>query len=292
MSVSISFKSTQLYFFKPGFSSKRFFTSLSMIAVILCASFLVFPATAEANANAEPVAAVGSMSGDFEHRTAGTDKYNIVKQRDAASMKLYERDALKTPESVAGIIETGYGATIELKEKTEIEFGIFSVRIKRGDMWINYKRRGDGASGDNFKVLTPAGTIGIKGTAFRTVVSEKSGEVKIFVTEGAVTFTNEAGAIKIVESGFNLTVDAAGNSSAPLKNEELEKKNGAAPDSEKGGGDAGKNVKDKKENINGGNGKTGDKPAGEAETGGNSENKKPLQIEDAGSVNTEVNPFE
>jgi hypothetical protein len=292
MSVSISFKSKQFYFFKFGLSLKCFLTSAVTIAVIFCAAFLVFPAPAEADAGAVPVpvAAVGSMSGDFEYMKAGADKYSVVKRAEAAAMNLYDRDALKTPESVSGVIETGYGAKIELKEKTEIEFGVLSVRIKRGDMWINYKRRGDGASGDNFKVITPAGTIGIKGTAFRTVVLDES---------GAVTFTNEAGDVKIVEAGFSLTIDAGGKSAAPVKIEELEKKDGAAPDGEPNGGVGGgdnrensKNSEKNQNNKNGDNGKTGGKSSGEAPAGVKSEPEKPLQIEENSSVNTELNPFE
>ena len=273
MSVNISFELTHSYFLKPVFSSGRFFAVTATMVLTLCAAFLVFPAATEAKTEAEPVAVVDSMSGDFEHRQAGADKYAVVKRGNAVSMKLYNRDALRTPESVSGIIETEYGARIELKEKTEIEFGVFSVRIKKGDMWINYKRRGDGGAGDNFKVLTPAGTIGIKGTAFRTVVSEENDEVKIFVTEGVVSFTSESGDVKIVEAGSGLTIDADGKSAAPIKNEELDQKDGTMPNGEQGDDNVRKNS-EKNKNID--NGKTG----------------KPLQIEDGSSVNTEVNPFE
>lgn len=297
MLAGINFKSGRSIFLGSGLLSKHFSAAVLITGFTIYAAFLTFLAVtvAEANANAEPVAAITSISGDFERRQSGADIYAVVKHSEAASMKLYDRDALRTPESVTGTVETVYGATIELKEKTEIEFGIFNVRIKKGDMWINYKHRGDSAAGNNFKVHTPAGTIGIKGTAFRTAVSEKSGEVRIFVTNGAVQFTNKAGAVKIIEAGFNLSIDSDGNFAEPVKNEEAGQNNGAAPDSAPDSGNAGKNGENDKSGQSGqsgGNDITGASSGGETGIGANSEVKKPLQIEDGGAVNTETNPFE
>lgn len=242
----------------------------------LCAAAFAFPCAVSAKPDAAHIATIGSMSGDFEYRPAGDEKYRAVERDAAASMKIYDRDALKTPEGVAGTVETTCGARIELKEKTEIEFGVFSVRIKKGDMWVNYKRRGDGGAADNFKVLTPAGTIGIKGTEFRTVVMEGGGEVRIIVTEGAVSFTNAAGEAKTIEAGFGLTIDAAGKSGEPVKFEGGGTGDGVnAPGARRGEKNDGNSEKN-----------------GEKKTDAGHENEKPLQIEDGKDVNNEANPFD
>lgn len=276
MSVKNYIKSTPFYFFDLVSNSRLCFAAAAVFAFLLCAAN-AFPAAAE------PVATIGSMSGDFEHKPAGTDKYDAVKRVDAASMKLYDRDALRTPESVSGTIETVCGAKIEMKEKTEIELGVLSVRIKRGDTWINYKRPSKGVTGDNFRVLTPAGTIGIKGTAFRTLVAE-SGEVGIFVSEGVISFTNGAGDVKTVEAGFGLTVGADGKSGAPVKIEGSDETGSLTPNGEQGVGKAGESGLEK--------GFENDENSHKNGTDEGAETKKPVQIEDGKDVNTEANPFE
>ena len=268
MSVNNFIKSTPFYFFSIVSKSRMCFAAAAALAFLLCAAN-AFPASAE------PVATVGSMSGDFDYRPADTDKYAVVRRGEAPSMKLYDRDALRTPEGVSGTVETAYGAKIDLKEKTEIELGVLSVRIKKGDIWINYKRHG-GEGGDNFKVLTPAGTIGIKGTEFRTSVAEGSGEVRIAVTEGVISFTNGAGDVKTVEAGFSLSVGADGKSGAPVKIEGTGETGGMAPGGEQGGRDV--RVNDK----------TGNAPS----KGADPKTEKPAQIEEGKDVNTEANPFD
>ncbi|OQA79934.1 MAG: FecR protein [bacterium ADurb.Bin243] len=276
MSLKFNFKVTAFFSLSTVSNAvTKGFASAALALIMFTAAAVPGPAAAaDTVKRAEPVASLETMNGDFEYRAAGADNYSVCARSKAPSMKLYDRDALKTPPNVSGTVETGYGARIELKEKTEIEFGILSVRIKKGDMWINYKRRGEGGN-NNFKVLTPAGTIGIKGTEFRTMVAD-GGDVKIFVSEGVVSFTNNAGEAKTIEAGFGLNIDASGQSGPPIKLEDAGKNNGAAPDN---GG------------VKTGAGETG-KDSGEIGTQTAPENKKPAEIENGSDVNTEVNPFE
>ncbi|HOT74926.1 MAG TPA: FecR domain-containing protein [Candidatus Wallbacteria bacterium] len=255
----------------------KFYSTISFIAstilLLACFTALVSSAAEAATPAAEPVASVSRMSGDFEYKPSSAETFTSIKKEKASELKLYNLDAIKTAEKISGTIETNYGAKISVEEKTEIEVGIFSVRIKNGDMWINFKYQNKDGKGGQFKVLTPAGTIGIKGTIFKTSVDDRGGNVKVTVTEGAVSFTNNAGESTSISAGCNLTISSAdGKFGEILKND--------SKDSQKT-----ENEKTNEKPIN----KENDPEKIEK---GQKQNEKPLEINENKDINTEANPFE
>jgi hypothetical protein len=96
----------------------------------------------------------------------------------------------------AGEAELFYdkNSSIKVRPESSLEIMNAGLRLKNGKIWVSYKKRGD-----KFSIITPAATVGIKGTVF-TVEVDQNQQTIVDVEEGSVEMENEAGKI-IMKSG-------------------------------------------------------------------------------------------
>jgi len=143
---------------------------------------------AQDNSTGKAPAKFLSLNGDIKHKAANAREYAVVEKVKALAMSIEPGDTILMPQGVTGEICFVYGARLDLSENTELQTGIFNIRIKKGDIWVNFKPEKNSEGKLTFKVLTPVGTIGIKGTRFSVGVDEKTGATLVSVTEGVVGF--------------------------------------------------------------------------------------------------------
>ncbi|HBC75802.1 MAG: hypothetical protein A2008_02330 [Candidatus Wallbacteria bacterium GWC2_49_35] len=192
-------------------------TSLLMVlAFMACfyASTFYFTAAAE---EAKPCASLTSVSGPIKYSGANSQDFILYNPDVAKLLKLMDRDRILTGDyTVAELLVAG-AARIAIREKSEVQVGFNNLRIKNGDIWVNYKpsKTGDKLT---FKVFTPAGTLGIRGTSFGVRVAEITGDTSVKVTEGLVSFETPDGAQNVfISRGEELTVKPGEKPGTPSK---------------------------------------------------------------------------
>lgn len=91
----------------------------------------------------------------------------------------------------AGEAELFYDKNSSIKVRPEASLEIISsgLRLKNGKIWVSYKKKGG-----KFSIVTPAATVGIKGTVF-TVEVDQNQQTIVDVEEGSVEMENDAGKI-------------------------------------------------------------------------------------------------
>lgn len=172
---------------------KRTITAIT-IATLAAAAFIC-ATRSDSSAETAP-AAIGKITdvrGPIGYDARGTSGYAEVSGAKAKGMEIFSGDMVFSGPSTTGEAEFTYGARVKISADTEMQFHDRAMRIKKGGVWINYKPARDAAGKITFKVATPVGTIGIKGTEFSVNVDPKSGSTEVSVTEGKVGFESDKG---------------------------------------------------------------------------------------------------
>ncbi len=168
---------------------------LAAILIFFIMTMPLFAVSAEpvATANEKSVASFESISGNIKYDKEGRSGYIEIEKEKAAKMELFTSDMVMTENNTTAEIKTTYGAKLKILENTELQINYFNVRIKKGATWINFKPVKSETGDIKFKVSTPVGTIGIKGTEFMVNYDPAENKMKVGVKEGVVSVENLAG---------------------------------------------------------------------------------------------------
>lgn len=172
---------------------------LALIAVVS-----VFISTVMANKIAysqDTVGIISSVAGPLDFNSGGTGEYSVLHQVDALNMPLNNNDIIRSRDDSTAEVKMNNGAVMQLAAGVEMQFGYNNIRINKGGAWINYKSKANDGK-ISFVVVTPAGTMGIKGTTFAVKVDDKNNNAFLQVKEGIVEFKQDK---------TNKTVDVTGN---------------------------------------------------------------------------------
>ena len=164
-----------------------------------------------------PCASLTSVSGPIKYGATSSETFTLYNPDEAKQLKIMEQDRIITGDETTAELLLSGTARIEIREKSQIQVGYYSLRIKKGDIWVNYKpsKTGEKAA---FKVITPAGTVGIKGTTFEVRVADENGPVRIRVIEGQVSFeTPAAKESALISTGEELSVETGKPLGTPAK---------------------------------------------------------------------------
>jgi len=187
-----------------GFSALLFLT----VFVFNAFSFVLQAETIAASGE-KPIASFESISGSIKYDKEGKTGYTEIEKEKAAKMELFTSDMLMTENSTTAEIKTTYGAKLKILENTELQINYFNVRIKKGSTWINFKPVKNETGEVKFKVSTPVGTIGVKGTEFMASYDPAENRMKVGVKEGVVIVGNLAGTESVeVKQDQMVTIEA------------------------------------------------------------------------------------
>lgn len=165
---------------------------IASVTVLSFLCFLLLNSLAFAAEQAEnKLGSFFALSGPIKYDKGGSAGYVDLAREDAMKLALGEGDRIFTSEDTTGELVLNYGARVSLEKDTEMELRYYNIRINRGGTWINFKPAKDSDGGNKFKVDTPVGTIGIKGTTFGVFVDPDARETFVQVREGTVSFENE-----------------------------------------------------------------------------------------------------
>lgn len=182
-----------------------------MIAALICAGSISFAADGH-----QPCGEVKAADGD------------TTAQREGASVALsvgspiYEFDIIKTGANSSGTLLFSDGTEMEMRESSEISIyevvstearSRFNVGIAEGAARVvtgAVVRRNQ----KGFKVTTPGGTIGIRGTTFDVGydVSKATTSLWVISTQNEVSYTDKLTGVTVTGGeGFMLTCNDGGN---------------------------------------------------------------------------------
>jgi len=162
---------------------KKFFLITLTSFFILFSTVLMVMAADE-----KGIASLNKLTGGIKYSRSDTGEYVDIDAKGAMALSLGDGARVMTGPETRGELSTTYGAVLEVEANTELQVGFYSIRIMQGGIWVNYKPV-KGADGKMvFKVQTPVGTIGIKGTIFGVVVNGLTKETAVQVKEGIVSF--------------------------------------------------------------------------------------------------------
>jgi len=164
----------------------------------------------------ESIGSFTALSGSIKYDKGGENGYIELTKEDALKLSFYSKDKILTSDATTGEIMTSCGAALSVKANTELQMDYYNTRINKGGVWINYKPVKNNKGEYKFKVETPVGTIGIRGTKFAVLVSQEDKKVMVQVTEGVVSFDSPKGSTEI-NSGELLTVENEKNIEKPVK---------------------------------------------------------------------------
>jgi hypothetical protein len=144
------------------------------------------------------VTAGQSLPEGAELRTA--DGNATVRLIDGTVLRLRATSQLKIEESnrvpLAGVVRSG-------------------VSLQRGQVEVQAQPAAAGKPG--FRVGTPQGVLGVRGTEFRVAAEDGSGSTRGEVLEGAVAVDGTArGSGQLVKAGFGVVVDRTGSVAPPV----------------------------------------------------------------------------
>jgi len=195
--------------------NKKLFFVLSALTLILTSFSMII---AQEKPAQSPLGRFSALNGDISFSAGGVGEYVPTPQVRASSLELMDQDKILTGDQTTGEIKTNYGAAVKIEPKTELQLALMGIRINRGGTWINYKPVKDASGNMVFKVVTPTGTIGIKGTEFGVACRQRSKagktetqpEVLVQVRTGCVSFTHNSGKSVDIKAGqyISTTPDA------------------------------------------------------------------------------------
>lgn len=225
---------------------------LLLLAVLLAGAFFeLSPTRPGAAAGPDgPCASLTSVSGPIRYSGVNSADFKLYGPDEARRLKIMDQDRIITGDETTAELLIANAARVDIREKSQVQVGFYNLRIKTGDIWINYKPVRDGDK-MTFRVFTPTGTIGIKGTRFEVLVAGENGPTTVRVAEGVVEYEAAGGTGSVmISSGEELSAGADGELGVPSKfgaGEELTRKTagednpaGAQP---QGGGPAMNNQK-------------------------------------------------
>ncbi len=172
-----------------------------LLSIGCLAAILIMTAPAYSSDEKPEVAKFSKLSGSINYDREGVSGYREVGCDEALKMALIENDIVASGNATGEVVTT-YGARIDVKANTEFQIGFYNLRIKRGGAWIAFKA--DSYSKEKkFKVTSPGGSIGIKGTELAVYVFEDD-SIVIQVREGLVDFmgTNASSEVDIAAGGI------------------------------------------------------------------------------------------
>lgn len=193
--------------------------SIVFVVLFVCI-FLVLPAPAPAfSQNADGLGSIQELDGAISHKSENSGEYVKLEGGAWSSLVLKNLDMLMTHEKTTAEISTNYGAAFRMHSNSEMQLLSNAIRLKRGAAWVNYKPVKSGKTGEiQFRVITPAGTIGIKGTQFIVNVSEDGKSVFVQVDEGVVNFESQNGSESVdINAGESLSAEAGKALPKPVK---------------------------------------------------------------------------
>lgn len=135
----------------------------------------------------DTVGIISFASGPLDYNSGGIGEYSVLHQVDALNMPLNNNDKIKSHDESTAEVKMNNGAVMQLAAGVEMQFGFNNIRINRGGAWINYKSKTNNGK-ISFIVVTPAGTMGIKGTTFAVKVDDVNNNAFLQVKEGIVEF--------------------------------------------------------------------------------------------------------
>lgn len=137
---------------------------------------------------------------------------------------LQQNDSIKTDENSWVTLEFVDTSSISLKKKAELTISELSwekdlarkvrVDMNSGELRAIIKKF-NGTS--EFKVKTPTGTCGARGTIFYIVISPADLSTRVFVDEGTVVFSNIAGQQFEIPQGMSSITSSDGTVSVPVE---------------------------------------------------------------------------
>ena len=161
-----------------------------MLCLFICFS-LAF------SANAKVVAAISTMKGLVMVKPVGSRKYIPAYK----GQMLKSGEWLKTKDGVFVAIVFLDGSNIKIQQQTEVKISSYRMTAKdlktnlemsKGQAWSDVADQG---AGGEFTITTPTAVASVKGTEFDLEFDEDSGESILTVISGAVSFSNELGAL-------------------------------------------------------------------------------------------------
>ena len=140
----------------------------------------------------------------------------------AIDQKLKAKDAIKTGDDGKALLEFSDKSSVALKKNTEITIQDLvwtdvvrkaNLNMPRGDLRAVISKRADPSQ---FKVITPTAICGAHGTVFYIMVTGT--ETRVFVTDGAVDFSNLTGEnTYVVVQNMEAISDLSGTVSEPIE---------------------------------------------------------------------------
>ena len=162
------------------------------IFFILLSLFMISSLIAESRV----VAAISSMKGDVQIRSAMERKYASAYK----GQMIKSGDWIKTDLNVFLSIIFLDGSNIKIREKTEIEINSSRVGVKQlmTQMYISEGQTWNKVSSGNnseFVISTPTATASVKGTEFNLDFNDLTESTTLTVVEGQVLFGNDINSI-------------------------------------------------------------------------------------------------
>lgn len=144
--------------------------------------------------------AAGQPLGEGNDLVTGADSHVTVRLVDGTVLRLRPASRLLLRESrrvpSANTVQSG-------------------ARLEQGRVEVEAAPVGAGKPG--FRIETPQGVLGVRGTEFRVATDGSAGETRGEVLEGVVAFSGKGGAAAPVGAGFGSVIGGAGQVAAPVK---------------------------------------------------------------------------
>lgn len=202
--------------------------------MVIC-GLLCYNSNAVFSNPAATAARFSSVSGVVSYKSAIDEAYVEINIEKALQLAINENDRLMIPAATTAEIVMTCGATVKISPKSEVQIGYNNIRLNRGGIWVNYvsAKRSDGKI--TFKVETPAGTAGVKGTQFvvkaigdqseknkkavqpQGPAEEKINKTVIQVNEGVVNFETGDGQSCDIIAGEKLSYIVGSKLCKPFK---------------------------------------------------------------------------
>lgn len=144
--------------------------------------------------------AAGQPLGEGNDLVTGADSHVTVRLVDGTVLRLRPASRLLLRESrrvpSANAVQSG-------------------ARLEQGRVEIEAAPAGAGKPG--FKIETPQGVLGVRGTEFRVATDGSAGQTRGEVLEGVVAFSGKTGAPAPIGAGFGSVIGGSGLVAAPVK---------------------------------------------------------------------------
>ena len=184
-------------------------------AVILGILVMLFATTLFA---ADSVITLAGLEGKVVVKIAPSTKWVDA----AVDQKLKAKDAIKTGDDGKALLEFSDKSSVALKKNTEIMVKDLvwtaaarkaELNMSMGDIRAVINKAGVASQ---FKIITPKAICFARGTVFYVMVT--GNETRVFVTEGAVDFSNAAGGnTYVVVQNMTAISDMSGTVSQPIE---------------------------------------------------------------------------